>query len=241
MWLNQNPEFNFSKKMNKDKFPFPRRQLWALCNSYREQSSNDLVKSLAAAPHIPCILALGLNRSHTRETKEKFPQAARSGNDELLETEARSLYWKKFGFNSLIWLEWRLEAEASLFLVPLINGLPTHFCSRQGRENPCSLAGLLPISFPTECPCGIENRLYLSKMLLLLSVYEVQEKPQLPFISLSQDTEWVSCCCHIPPLQLQHRQPCTTKVISKRAAKCFLEVFEGLFIPSWGLTSVQAI
>lgn len=54
-------------------------------------TSNDLVKSLAAAPHVLCILPLGLNRSHARETNKKFPQVVRSGNDELLETEARSL------------------------------------------------------------------------------------------------------------------------------------------------------
>lgn len=68
-------------------------------------TGNDLVKSLAAAPHIPCILVLGLNRSHARETNKKFPRVVRSGNDELLETEASSLEWKKFGFSSLIWLK----------------------------------------------------------------------------------------------------------------------------------------
>lgn len=51
---------------------------------------NNPVKSLAL-PHNPCILVVGLNRLRARETSKKFPQAVRSGNDELLETEARSL------------------------------------------------------------------------------------------------------------------------------------------------------
>lgn len=76
-----------------------------------------------------------------------------------------------------------------MFLVHLINGLPTHFCSRQGRENHCSLI-LLPASLPTESTdVASKKGLYLSEMLLLLSVYEVQEKPQLPFVFLSKDAE----------------------------------------------------
>lgn len=54
-------------------------------------TSNDLVKSLAATPHISCILVVGLNGSHARQTNKKIPQVVRNGNDELLETEARSL------------------------------------------------------------------------------------------------------------------------------------------------------
>lgn len=108
-------------------------------------TSNDLGQSLAAASRFPCILALGLNTSHARKTNKKFPQVVRSGNNEWWETESRSLQRKKFGFNSLIWL----EEEANLFLVRVINGVPAHFCSRHGRESLCSLI-LLPISFPTD-------------------------------------------------------------------------------------------
>lgn len=51
---------------------------------------NNPVKSLVL-PHNLCILVVGLNRLRARETSKKFPQVVRSGNDELLETEARSL------------------------------------------------------------------------------------------------------------------------------------------------------
>lgn len=111
--------------------------------------------------------------------------------------------------------------------------LPTHF-SR--REKCLQSHFCFPILSPLNPRTWDQRKgLYLSKMLLLLGVYKVQEKSQVLFISPGQDTERSSCPCHVPALQLQHSQASPGKILSRRVAKGFLQVLQGLLVPScWG-------